>query len=352
MCRQMHIRRHYLSVCIAANMVEKKCHKCKYIAKSNWAWQQHLNRSTPCDAGTFECRLGCGKPLKSADTRCRHEKTCQGPQRTREEVEAGEEEAQAKLASREETSKLDLAIISQASTSVVTKLVSGIQGNPEMVLDVNKLKLHHAIGKEATRHLRGRNIGLKLSVNPGANTLVNWFWLLRDQTVPENHNIMLMHGDPPYAVIRYENQWETRNIEEALLTVFNSDATKLYAFLDNEANSESNDNRERVNSFRLKFVLHKVMTEALSDGVNSELFCHWKQGVAEQLHKVTLELYAEEATKSFASAVDHSLQQTFASNLQEIKRTREMIRELQHKEEVLMEENMLLSKPRGFNAET
>ena len=220
----------------------------------------------------------------SADTRCKHEKTCQGPQRTREEVEDGEEEAQAKLASREETSKLDLAIISQASTSVVTKLVSGIQSNPEMVLDVNKLKLHHAIGKEATRHLRGRNIGLKLSVNPGANTLVNWFWLLRDQTVPENHNIMLMHGDPPYAVIRYENQWETRNIEEAMLTVFNSDATKLYVFLDNEANSESYYNRERVSSFRLKFVLHKVMTEALSDGFNSELFCHWKRGVAEQSH--------------------------------------------------------------------
>lgn len=29
-----------------------------------------------------------------------------------------------------------------------------------------------------------------------------------------------------------------------------------------------------------------------------------------------------------------------------------MIRELQHKEEVLMEENMLLFKPQGFNAET
>ena len=238
--------------------------------------------------------------MKSADTRCRHEKTCQGPQRTRKEVEAGEAEAQAKLASKEETSKMDLALISQASTSVVTKLVSGIQSNPEMVLDVNKLKLHHAIGKEATRHLRGRNIGLKLSVNPGANTLVNYFWLLRDQTVPENHNIMLMHGDPPYAVFRYENQWETRNIE-ALLTVFNSDAIKLYVFLDNEANSGSYDNRERVSSFRLKFVLHKFMAEAMSDGVNNELFCHLKQGVAEQLHKVTLELYAEEATQSFAS---------------------------------------------------
>jgi len=76
-----------------------------------------------------------------------------------------------------------------------------------MVLDVNKLKLHHAIGKEATRPLRGRNIGLKLSVNPGANTLVNWFWLLRDRTVPENHNIMLMHGYPPFALVRYEKQW-------------------------------------------------------------------------------------------------------------------------------------------------
>ena len=344
-CEQMHIRRRNLSVCIAADMVETKCPKCSYIAKSSWAWQQHLNRSTPCDAGTFECRLGCGKPLKSADTRCRHEKTCQGPQRTREEVEAGAEEAQAKLASREETSKLDLALISQASTSVVQKLVFGIQSNPEMVLDVNKLKLHHAIGKEATRHLRGRNIGLKLSANPGANTLVNWFWLLRDQTLPENLNIMLLYGNPPYAVIRYEDQWETRNVEEALLTVFNSDAMKLYVFLDSEANLASDNDRDRVSNFRLKFVLHKVMAEALSDGVNSELFCHWKQGVAEQLHKVTLELYAEKATKSFASAADHSRQETLASNLQEIKRTREMIRELQHKEEVLMEENMLLFKP-------
>ncbi|DBA96409.1 TPA: hypothetical protein ACH3X1_015305 [Trebouxia sp. C0004] len=214
-------------------MVEKKCSKCNYIAKTSWAWQQHLNRSTPCDAGRFECRKGCGKPLKSEETRPKHENICNGPQPTREELQAENEEAQAKLASKEETSKLDLAIISRASTSVATKLVSGIQCNPEMVLDVNKLKLHHAVGKEATAHLRGKNIGLLLSASP------------------------------------------------------------------------------------------------------------------EQLHKVTLELYAEKATKSFASAVDHSRQQTYASNLQEIKKTREMIRELQHKEEVLMEENLLLSKPQG-----
>lgn len=91
--------------------------------------------------------------------------------------QAENEETQAKLASKEETSKLDLAIISRASTSVATKLVTGIQCNPDMVLDVNKLPLHHAIGKEATTHLRGKNIGLLLSANPGANTIVKWFWL-------------------------------------------------------------------------------------------------------------------------------------------------------------------------------
>ena len=319
-----------MSVCIIANMVEKKCSKCKYIAKTNWAWQQHLNRSTPCDAGGLECRKGCGKPLKSEETRRNHDNICIGPQRTREELQAENEETQAKLASKEETSKLDLAIISRASTSVATKLVTGIQCNPDMVLDVNKLPLHHAIGKEATTHLRGKNIGLLLSANPGANTIVKWFWLLRDRNEPASHNIMLMRGDSPYAIIYYEEEWKRMDIEDALLTVFRADATKLYNFLAREA--ESNDNQERVNSFRMDFVLGRYMTEALSGGNNGELFGQWKQGVAEQLHKVTLELYAEEATKSFASAVDHSRQQTYASNLQVIKKTREMIRELQHKE--------------------
>ncbi len=329
-------------------MVERKCSKCNYIAKTSWAWQQHLNRSTPCDAGRFECRKGCGKPLKSEETRRKHENICNGPQPTREELQAENEEAQAKLASKEETSKLDLAIISRASTSVATKLVSGIQCNPEMVLDVNKLKLHHAVGKEATAHLRGKNIGLLLSASPSANTIVKWFWLLRDRSEPANHNIMLMRGDSPCAIIYYEEEWKRMDIEDALLTVFRADATKLYNFLAREA--ESDDNQERVNSFRMDFVLGRFMTGALSGGNNGELFSHWKQGVAEQLHKVTLELYAEKATKSFASAVDHSRQQTYASNLQEIKKTREMIRELQHKEEVLMEENLLLSKPQGFDA--
>ena len=89
--------------------------------------------------------------MKSEETRCKPlnmRPNCRGPHRTLEEVEAGEEDAQAELANREEASKLDLAITSQASTLAVTKVVSDMQSNPEMVLDVNKLKLHHAIEKK------------------------------------------------------------------------------------------------------------------------------------------------------------------------------------------------------------
>lgn len=63
-------------------------------------------------------------------------------------MEAGQEDVQAELANTEEASKLYMAITSQASTSIVTKLVSDMQSNPEMVLDVNKLKLDHAIEKK------------------------------------------------------------------------------------------------------------------------------------------------------------------------------------------------------------
>ena len=63
-------------------------------------------------------------------------------------MEAAQEDVQAELANTEEASKLYMAITSQASTSSVTKLVSDMQTNPEMVLDANKPKLHHATEKK------------------------------------------------------------------------------------------------------------------------------------------------------------------------------------------------------------
>ena len=44
----------------------------------------------------------------------------------------------------------NMALVSHATTSAVTKLVRNIQSNPERVLDVSQLELHHAVGKESS----------------------------------------------------------------------------------------------------------------------------------------------------------------------------------------------------------
>lgn len=72
---------------------------------------------------------------------------------------------QVQLTNKEERSKLNMTLVGHASASAFTKLVRNIQSNPDKVLDVSQLELHHAIGKEATDHLRGRNIGNQLTDN-------------------------------------------------------------------------------------------------------------------------------------------------------------------------------------------
>ena len=345
MCRQMHIRRRNLSVCIAARMVEKTCHKCNYIAKSNWHWQQHLNRSTPCDAGKFECSKGCGKPLKRPAANMR--RTAEVLTEPWRRWKLGNRTHKPSWPAERKQASWTWRLLAKHPLQLSQSL--SLTCRATLVLDINKLKLHHAIGKEATRHLREKNTGLQLSASPGAHTLVKWFWLLRGRNEPANHNIMLMRGDSPHTMIHFEEVWKRLDIEEALWTVFRADAIKLYDFPAREAESYEGVNHERVYTFRMDFVLSRCMNEAKSGGINGELFSHWKQAVAEQLHQVTLELYAEEATKSVASAMDYSRQQTYASNLQEIRKMQEMVRELQHKQEILLEENILLSKPQGFD---
>lgn len=85
-----------------------------------------------------------------------------------------------------------MAIASSASVSAVSKLVSNIQSNPERVLNVDELKIHHAVGEEATRHLKGQEIGLKLSSKLAEDAFEKWLWLLREHDLSENHNIFLV----------------------------------------------------------------------------------------------------------------------------------------------------------------
>jgi len=64
---------------------------------------------------------GCGRGLKSPDTRRNHEKTCNGPKKTREELQ----------------------MESQASIAAV-KAVCEIMRQPHKEFDASKLELHQA----------------------------------------------------------------------------------------------------------------------------------------------------------------------------------------------------------------
>ena len=148
-----------------------------------------------------------------------------------------------------------MAIASSASVSAVSKLVSNIQSNPERVLNVDELKIHHAVGEEATRHLKGQEFGLKLSSKSAEDAFEKWFWLLREHDLSENHNILLVPG--MQAVLCLQEGWTTFDTEVALLTVFRSDVKKLYDFLGTNAENVS----ETVANFRMDDVLHKAMAE-------------------------------------------------------------------------------------------
>ncbi|DBA98958.1 TPA: hypothetical protein ACH3X1_014333 [Trebouxia sp. C0004] len=72
---------------------------------------------------------GCGKPLKSADTRLNHEKICKGVQATREELQIEKTALQAQLTNQVETSNQHMAVASSASVSAV-KAVCDIMSKP------------------------------------------------------------------------------------------------------------------------------------------------------------------------------------------------------------------------------
>ncbi len=93
---------------------------------------------------------------------------------------------------------------------------------------------------------------------------------------------------------------------------------------------------------RIDLVVYTVAFES-----KGRLFNHWKQAITEPLSTFTMELYGTEVIKSFANTVEHSRQQTFASNLQEIRRKREMRRQLEHEEALLEEENRVLFTQQG-----
>ena len=320
-------------------MVEHKCDKCNYIAADQAALAQHLQRKTPCDEGKYLC-THCAKPLKSKDTLRNHEKTCSGPKKTREELQLDNTILHAQMSMQADASNQQMAIASNAST-LAARAVYDIMSQPHKEYDANKLVLHQPVGSENTSHLKGSSLSTWFpNLTPGIDKLVRWFWLLRGREHPENHNILLPPGDPSIALICRKGNWQSCNSDKALFEVYSSDAVALY----DKMGSGSSDSAE-IRNFRNEFVLHKVMAGMNAEACKSVMFKTWKQAITKDLCEMTMELYGQEV----ASNVDYSLQQAYLSNMQQIERMQQDVKQLQGQIEVLSQANKTIFLS-GFEA--
>ena len=112
-----------------------------------------------------------------------------------------EHSLQAQLTNQEEASNQHMAIASQASVSAV-KAVCDIMSKPHKKFDASKLVVHQPEGKETTEHVKGSSLSRQfLAFTPGIDKLVIWFWLLCGRDHPENHNLLLVPGNPKPALI-------------------------------------------------------------------------------------------------------------------------------------------------------
>jgi len=281
--------------------------------------EQHRKRKTPCDAGEYPCRKGCGRRFKSSDTRRNHEMICKGAQATLEELQIENTSLQAQLTNQEEASNQHMAVASQASVSAV-KAVCDIMSKPHKEFDASKLVVHQPEGKETTEHLKGSSLSRHfLDFTPGIDKLVIWFWLLCGRDHPENHNILLVPGNPKHALICREGGWKLCDRDEALFEVFSKDVMMLYDKLGSELCSKSAEIRD----FKFDYLTHKVMADMNSESRNSTTFKLWQPSITENLSHMTMEVYGQDVTSTAA----YSRQQEYDTNLQEIRKKREMRRQ-------------------------
>ncbi|DBB03062.1 TPA: hypothetical protein ACH3X1_013380 [Trebouxia sp. C0004] len=239
-----------------------------------------------------------------------------------------------------DASNQQMAIASNAST-LAARAVYDVMSQPHKEYDANKLVLHQPVGSENTSHLKGSSLSTWLpNLTPGIDKLVKWFWLLRGREHPENHNILLPPGDPSIALICRKGNWQSCNSDKALFEVYSSDAVALY----DKMGSGSSDSAE-IRNFRNEFLLHKVMAGMNAEGCESVMFKTWKQAITTDLCEMTKELYGQEV----ASTVDYSRQQAYLSNMLQIERMQQEVKQLQHQIELLSQANKAIFMS-GFDA--
>ena len=80
------------------------------------------------------------------------------------------------------------------------------------------------------------------------------------------------------------------------------------------------------------------MADMTSENRNSTIFKSWQQSITADLSHMTMELYGQEVPSSAA----YSCQQAYDSNLQEMERIQQEVKQLLHKLAVLGQANIFM----------
>lgn len=83
---------------VCMNMGRHGCPDCNAVFDTKVQLTKHRQKKNPCNVG-FPCNQ-CGKNLKTAETRRKHQKHCTGPEKTLEMVQAELDEVRSQLAAQ------------------------------------------------------------------------------------------------------------------------------------------------------------------------------------------------------------------------------------------------------------
>lgn len=229
------------------------CPKCEASFDTRAQLTKHLQKKNPCDKG-FPCDT-CGKNLKTAETRRKHQKICKGPKKTLEDVQAELAQVRTELADRSAAEQQRFGLINSASAIAAQQVINNITTvnvTNNYTINTESLHVHNSIGHECKAHLKG--VRVRFTENPAV--FVDWYKLLREPC--HNHNVLLPFLDSKEALICLGNVWEKRDVQEAIMMILRADSSSLY---DHVANRYPSDD-PLANSFRYDYLAHNVMQMA------------------------------------------------------------------------------------------
>lgn len=174
------------------------CEKCGKDFRCQYDLDRHLNRKTPCNAGSYRCP-GCNLPFASKKLANVHIKKgrCKGKRPAVVAEELARENSQLKDRIQQQEQLMQMT--NNATAAACTSQSHQHNNHHNLTINIETLNVTCAVGQENMQHLSqltASELRQKLNLTPGPQALADWCALLRtDEEHPENHNALLLAAD-------------------------------------------------------------------------------------------------------------------------------------------------------------